>query len=167
MTKKVLGIVFLLALVAGPLMAGSSVMGLWKTVDDVTNETTSILKIYEYNGMAFGRILVIYDNGKVEDTYVNPSVRAENVKGEPFYAGLDIIWDLVEKKGKWKKGEIMDPETGKVYASEIWLEGGDLIVRGKIGPFGRNQTWVRASVSDLPPGTPEPTGSLVPVIPDN
>ena len=50
----------------------------------------------------------------------------------------------------------MDPKEGKVYASEMWRDGSDLIVRGKIGPFGRNQTWLSASAGDLPPGVDDP-----------
>lgn len=166
MNRKILAVFLLMAFMVSPLMAGPGITGLWKTVDDTTNEVKSILKIYEYKGQFFGRLLVIFEDGKLKDSYVNPSVVAEEVKGEPFYAGLDIIWNLQQKGNKWKKGKIMDPQEGKIYSSELWLEGKNLIVRGKIGPFGRNQTWLPASLSDLPAGTPEPgDGSMKPVIP--
>ena len=167
MKKKLIGILALTVFLLSPLMAASGITGMWKTVDDETNVVKSIVKIYEYKGKIYGRLLVIYDDeGVLKDTYVNPSVIAENVKGEPFFAGLDIIWDLEQKGSKWKKGKIMDPKEGKIYSSEIWLEGSNLIVRGKIGPFGRNQTWLPASQRDLPSGVPEPSDStLKPVIP--
>ena len=48
----------------------------------------------------------------------------------------------MEKQGaKYKGGEILDPKKGKVYGCEIWREGDNLIVRGKIAFLGRNQTW--------------------------
>ena len=167
MKKKIFGIVLLAAFILSPLAAATGITGLWKTVDDKTNEVKSIVKIYEYKGSIFGRLLVTYEDGKLKDTYVNPSHRAENVKGEPFYGGLDIIWNLVEKGRKWKKGKIMDPKEGKIYSSELWREGENLIVRGKIGPFGRNQTWLPATAADLPEGVPEPAdSSLIPVIPE-
>lgn len=166
MKRKTLAVFLLMAFVMSPLIAGSGIVGLWKTVDDTTNEVKSILKIYEYKGQFFGRLLVIFEDGKLKDSYVNPSVVAEKVKGEPFYAGLDIIWNLQQKGNKWKKGKIMDPQEGKIYSSELWRDGSNLIVRGKVGPFGRNQTWLPASTSDLPAGTPEPSdGSMKPVIP--
>ena len=147
------------------LWADNSVLGLWKTVDDKTGEVKSIVKVYEYRGKVFGRILVTYEDGRLKDTYDDPDYRAEEVKGQPFFAGLDIIWNMVRKGDKWKKGKIMDPKEGKVYSSEMWRDGNDLVVRGKIGPFGRNQTWLSASAADLPSGVQEPS-SLTPVIPD-
>ncbi len=165
MTRRILSVLFIFGLFAAPVMANSGILGLWKTVDDETNEVKSIVKVYEYSGKVFGRILVTYEDGRLKDTYVKPSHRAENVKGTPFIAGLDFIWDMEEKGDKWKKGKIMDPMNGKVYSSEIWLEGGNLIVRGKIGPIGRNQTWLPATVKDLPSGVTEPA-SLVPSIPE-
>ena len=45
----------------------------------------------------------------------------------------------------------MDPKKGSVYSSVIWQDDKDkLRVRGKIGPFGRTQTWNVLSASDLP-----------------
>jgi len=37
----------------------------------------------------------------------------------------------------------MDPETGKVYDCKIWLENGQLKVRGYVAFFYRTQTWLR------------------------
>jgi len=39
----------------------------------------------------------------------------------------------------------MDPEDGKVYTAEIWVEEGKLKVRGYVGFFYRTQTWLRAT----------------------
>ncbi len=165
MMKKTLCLLGALLFLAVSLWADDSVLGLWKTVDDKSGEIKSIVKVYEYQGKVFGRILVTYEEGRLKDTYDDPDYRAEEVKGQPYFAGLDIIWNMVEKGNKWKKGKIMDPKEGKVYSSEMWREGEDLVVRGKIGPFGRNQTWIASSPGDLPPGVEEP-GSLIPVIPD-
>ena len=52
-----------------------------------------------------------------------------------------MIWDLQKKKDRYTGGEILDPKKGKVYGCEIWREGDNLIVRGKIAFLGRNQTW--------------------------
>ncbi len=164
MSRKFLGILILFCSLAAPLMANSGVLGLWKTVDDETGEVKSLVKVYDYRGKVYGRILVIFEEGEVEDTYMDPWKKAEEVDGEPYFCGLDFIWDMEERKGKYSKGKIMDPENGKVYSSEMWLDGGNLIVRGKIGPFGRNQTWLPATSRDLPSGVSEPS-SLIPDIP--
>ena len=58
-------------------------------------------------------------------------------------------WDSDDSE--YTDGKIMDPKKGSVYSSEIWKDYNDkLRVRGKIGPFGRTQTWNVLSDSDLP-----------------
>ena len=39
----------------------------------------------------------------------------------------------------------MDPEDGKIYKAEIWVEDGKLKVRGYLGVFYKTQTWLRAA----------------------
>ena len=50
------------------------------------------------------------------------------------------------KAEHWEGGEILDPANGKVYKLRLKpLDGGKkLEVRGFIGPFFRNQQWIRA-----------------------
>ena len=45
----------------------------------------------------------------------------------------------------WEGGTILDPNNGKVYKVRLTPKDGGktLEVRGFIGPFYRNQTWVR------------------------
>jgi uncharacterized protein (DUF2147 family) len=47
--------------------------------------------------------------------------------------------------GVWAGGDILDPNNGKVYRLRLKpLDGGKkLEVRGYIGPFFRNQQWIR------------------------
>jgi uncharacterized protein (DUF2147 family) len=46
-------------------------------------------------------------------------------------------------------GKILDPKKGKVYSCEMWREGENLVVRGKIAFLGRNQTWLAYKGDDL------------------
>jgi uncharacterized protein (DUF2147 family) len=167
--KKLFSLYFLSILLFGSsIIAEDSldVQGYWKTINEKTNHPESILAIYEYNGKMFGRIIATYnDQGIVDDSIEKPVKRAPGVKGHPFYTGLDIMWNL-EKKGKrYSKGNIMDPEKGRVYNAEIWREGSNLIVRGEILIFGRNQTWKPALDNDFPVGFKKPAlSTLVPNI---
>lgn len=148
-------ILFLLFLGFSLLNAADDVTGLWMGIDDESGDPTSISILYLHQGEIYGRILVTYDDqnpGVVKDTYLNPGDRADLLVGNPPYAGLDFIWGLQDRGGKWSRGKILDPKKGKVYSSEIWLEEGNLVVRGKIGPIGRNQTWLPVSEVDLPAG---------------
>lgn len=161
-------LLLVLAFLTGIALYGAEpVTGLWKSIDDNTGLPKSITLIYEWNGKIYGRILATFDDsGNFQDSIMNPVKRAENVVGDPYYSGLDIIWNLVEVRNKWSRGKIMDPKPGKVYSCDLWIKDGNLVVRGKIGPFGRNQTWVPADVGkDLPSGFVVPKNP-VPTIPE-
>jgi len=164
--KKNLPIVFLLMFFTSLtlLSAAEDVTGLWMGIDDETGNPTSISILYMHQGEVYGRILVTYDEenpGVVKDTYLNPEVRADLLVGDPHFAGLDFIWGLQDRGSKWGRGKILDPKKGKVYSSELWIEDGNLVVRGKIGPIGRNQTWLPVSDSDLPEGFIVPDASSI------
>lgn len=150
------------------LFAADSVVGFWKTMNEKTGKPESILAVYEYKGNYFGRIILTYKpDGTINDTIYAPVDRAPGVKGNPYYSGLDIIWDLAKEDSKYGNGAIMDPEKGKVYDAEMWLDKGNLIVRGEVLIFGRNQTWPPAKDSDFPPGFVKPDlTKLVPKIPE-
>ncbi len=95
--------------------------------------------------------------GRVISLFKNQDKKAVGIQGDPKILGLDVIWELEDKGNRWKNGQILDPQKGKIYACEAWREGNNLIVRGKIAFLGRNQTWILESES--------PSEKLTPVIP--
>lgn len=133
-------------------------VGMYQTIDDETNLPKSIVRLYEYkegdDTLLAGRIVALYDEkGNVSETINNPVKVADKVSGSPKYVGLDIIWNMEwdADDSEYTDGKIMDPKKGSVYSSVIWQEDkSKLQVRGKIGPFGRTQTWNVLTVSDLP-----------------
>lgn len=133
-------------------------IGLYQTIDDETNLPKSIVKLYEYKDgddtVLAGRIVALYDEkGNISETVNNPVKVADKVSGNPKYVGLDIIWGMEwdSDDAEYTDGKIMDPKKGSVYSSVIWKDNNDkLQVRGKIGPFGRTQTWNVLINSDLP-----------------
>lgn len=147
------------------LSAANDIQGFWKTFNE-EGVAQSMVAIYKYRGIGYGRIVATFDKstGKIKESIDHPSSRAPGLVGEPYYCGLDIIWDLEE--GSWTyKGKIMDPEHGRVYRAELWTEMGDLIVRGKLAMFGRNQKWYPVTSNDLTPGFQLPDPKMfIPVI---
>jgi uncharacterized protein (DUF2147 family) len=134
----------LVLLSAGVASADPGVVGRWKTVDDKTHKTESIMKVWEKDGKLFGAIeqLVGWPDNQLCD-------RCSGEKKNQPMRGLVVFWGLMpEKDGKvWDKGQIMDPKDGKVYRCRIELDGsGALKVRGYVGTptFGRTQRWFRA-----------------------
>ena len=49
------------------------------------------------------------------------------------------------RPARYKGGTILDPEDGKVYKAEVWVEDGKLKVRGYIGFLYKTQTWQKGS----------------------
>lgn len=143
--KTFLSLLFLNAV----LLAGD-ITGFWKTIDEKTGKQQSVIAIYPYNGRYYGRIVATFDDyGRMKESMYSPKERAPGVKGRPFYCGMDIIWNVQPAGKKFGNGKILDPEHGNIYDVELWTRGQNLVVRGKLLFFGRNQTWVPAQESDF------------------
>ena len=136
---------FLLVLIfafAGNVNAQNSPVGLWKTIDDKSNEAKSHLEIYEEDGKYFAVVAKLLR--KPADT-VCDNCKGDK-KGKPLL-GMVIVENMASYKDYWKGGNIMDPESGKDYSCSMWFEDGkveELKVRGKhwTGLY-RTQTWHR------------------------
>lgn len=136
-------IVALLAL-AGAAQASSPV-GRWHTIDDKTGEVKSLVTIEDKSGVLSGRVTQLLRKG------ADPAARCDKCsddrKGQTIL-GMEIIRGVKKASGDehWDGGEILDPEEGKLYRVRLTpLEGGArLQVRGFLGPFWRNQVWVKA-----------------------
>jgi uncharacterized protein (DUF2147 family) len=147
-------------------LLAQDIQGFWKTIDEKSGKPQCVVAVYEYENKYYGRIVGTFnDKGVMDETLDAPSDRAPGLVGKPFYCGLDLIWNL--KKGSKCKGKIVDPKKGNIYRAEVWVEDGNLIVRGKLLCFGRNQTWLPASDADFPSTFKKPdVTKFVPVIPE-
>jgi uncharacterized protein (DUF2147 family) len=125
--------------------ADLSPVGLWKTIDDQNGKERALIRITENNDEYQGRIEKIFP--KPGDV---PNPRCEKCDGrrrnQPIL-GLTIIWGLKKQGDEYGGGEILDPETGKIYRVKMTPQDGGktLDVRGFIGfsLIGRTQTWIR------------------------
>lgn len=170
MTKTLLLALFSLILSSCSSPAPQGIEGLWKSRDQHTDKPRSLVAIYKYKDMYYGRMLATYDeNGQIKDTILEKKEKSTGVVGNPPYCGMDFVYDVAQEEnnpGKYK-GKIIDPEKGKVYNAEFWLSGNDLIVRGEVWIFGENIPWHKASKKDLPKGfSMGDIKDFVPVIPE-
>lgn len=167
--KRLLNGLILVFLIINTQVFAEDVTGFWKTIDDKTGKPQSIVAVYEYQGKYYGRMIetINDETGQIDNTIERPKNRAEGVKGHPYYSGLDFIWGLEKKGNRYTNGHIMDPHEGKIYGCEMWLKDGNLIVRGEVLVFGRNETWPPATDADFPAGFQKPDiTKFVPQIPE-
>ena len=142
---------FKIALIAAALMAHAAAfaqatpVGLWKTIDDETKKEKSLIRITEAGGVFSGQV----------EKFLDPATKADVVcdkctderKDKPTL-GMTLLRNVKKNANDaalWDGGDILDPINGKVYKVRLKpIDGGKkLEVRGYIGPFYRNQTWIR------------------------
>lgn len=121
------------------LYAQATPVGVWKTIDDETGKAKSHVKIYESNGKLFGQIIELIDPSEPDPkcTKCTGAYKDKPVKG------MVIMWNLSQDGKEYSGGQILDPNNGKTYTCKLWIENGNLRLRGYIGPFYRTQTWYR------------------------
>jgi uncharacterized protein (DUF2147 family) len=124
-------------------LAAGSPVGAWKTVDDKSGQIKSTVEIYEEGGKVFGKIVSLTEPNDMQGQPKTCKACTGADKDKPII-GLVIIRDLTASGNSYKGGTIMDPEDGKVYKAEIWVDGDKLKVRGYLGVFYKTQTWLKA-----------------------
>lgn len=125
-------------------LAETSVMGLWKTIDDDTGEVRALVRVVERDGKLYGIVekLVARPMDDVCDLCEPP------FKDKPI-VGMQIIDGLTRNGFYYSNGNILDPGNGKMYRCKVWLDTDDrLNVRGYIGFLYRTQKWYRVSDAD-------------------
>lgn len=120
----------------------ASPIGRWVTIDDELNERRSLVTIYEEDGTLYARIDSLYRHPDEEQDPV--CEKCDGERKNQRIIGMTIMWDMEQKGDEWSGGRILDPKKGKIYRCKIWIEGGNLRVRGYLGPFYRTQTWLPA-----------------------
>lgn len=122
-----------------------SPVGLWKNIDDITGKPKALIRIVEANGEV---------RGKIEKLYLQPGedpnprcVKCEGENKDKPVLGMVFMSGLRKDGSQYVGGEIIDPDSGKVYRSKLTVVDGGrkLNVRGYIGMpmLGRSQIWVR------------------------
>ncbi len=121
-----------------------SPVGRWKTSDDKTGKVKSIVAIHEQNGRLDGTIEALFDPPVPHPTcYVCSGAK----KDQPL-VGLQVLWGFHADGSDWEGGQVLDPETGKIYRASLAVEDGGrkLRLHGYIGIplLGRTEYWLRA-----------------------
>jgi uncharacterized protein (DUF2147 family) len=131
------------ALAASAALAQATPVGLWKTIDDETKKEKSLVRIADAGGTLTGVVEKLLDPAK-QNSVCDKCTDAR--KDKPVL-GMTIVQGAKKSADgdTWEGGEILDPNNGKLYKLRLKpTDGGKTLeVRGYIGPFYRNQTWLR------------------------
>ena len=137
-------LLFLVFQLAAFASYAASPMGYWKTIDDVTGNVKSIVKIYGSPENLSGVVVKLFPGALTICTACEGKL-----KNKPIM-GMVVMYRLKQNPNnpnEWSNGSIMDPKTGEVYHCTITVsdDSEKLEVRGYVGIslFGRSQTWIR------------------------
>lgn len=135
--------ILIISLISFNVSAQSDIIGKWKTIDDETGKAKSIVEIYMKDGKAFGKIIKLF---RAPNEEKNPTCgKCSDYRKDKKVIGMIIITDMKKDNGEWEDGEILDPDNGKVYDCKLWIEDGNLQVRGYVAFFYRTQTWLKVN----------------------
>jgi uncharacterized protein (DUF2147 family) len=133
----------LLSTLATLAQAQATPVGLWKTIDDESKLEKSYVRIAEAAGVLTGKIEKIIDPAKQNDL----CTKCEDARKDQKILGMTIVEGVKKHADEpyWDGGTILDPNNGKTYKVRMTPKDGGkaLEVRGFIGPFYRNQQWIR------------------------
>jgi uncharacterized protein (DUF2147 family) len=120
----------------------NSPVGLWQPLDS-SGKPQGLIRIFEVNGLYYGRI----EPSSPSDDRNARCTRCTGARHDKPIIGLLLMRHLRPQNGEYVGGDILDPNTGKVYGCTVKLTDGghELIMRGFLGIslFGRSETWRR------------------------
>jgi len=145
MKKVILGgmVIVLFAAISSVFAQSESIVGRWKTIDDETGNPKSIVHIYEEGGKYYGKIDSLIRKPDEDPDPVCDKCPEDDPRFNKKVLGMQIIKDMVLDEDEWNDGTILDPKKGKIYDCKLWIEDGNLKVRGYILFLFRTQTWYR------------------------
>jgi Delta7-sterol 5-desaturase len=119
--------------------------GTWITFDESTGNPLSQIKIENTPAGMEGKIIqIILQPNQGEDPVCS---KCEDARRNKKVIGMEFLSGFKKSGTEWTGGKILDPSSGELYESRLWLENDNtLMVRGYGGPLGlfhRTQTWKR------------------------
>lgn len=122
--------------------AQDTILGKWKTIDDESNKPRSVVEIYEKDGKFFGKVVDMFLEPHEDPDPVCDECDEDDSRYMQKVKGMEILKGAVKDDDQYVDGRILDPENGKVYNCKLWIEDGNLKLRGYIAFFYRTQTWL-------------------------
>jgi uncharacterized protein (DUF2147 family) len=147
--KPTLPVFFCLALflifAAPPAWAEMDIVGVWKNVDAETGKAKAHIKIWEKDGVYYGKIDYVLDSAGG-----SRCVDCTGPKKDRPIVGMVMLWGMKKSPEKdggldfYSGGRFLDVGNGRDYPCNIWLMSDNKIrVRKYVLFFYRTQYWYR------------------------
>jgi uncharacterized protein (DUF2147 family) len=159
--KKTIATIIVILACAGAAFADDPIEGFWLSVDPKSGQIQSGWEMYIINGTMYGRMVSAIgctpttNAKKCKDSYANfpiPGIVNQlPILGTPWMFNLKM-----ENPGRWTKGNIVNPEDGKMYGLSLIhhpADGGKfkqetLEVQGRLAIFSGSQYWRRGTQAE-------------------
>lgn len=155
-TKKSVTVTVLI-LISSTVLIGQSVEGRWTTYNEQTGSPLSEIEIIKSGNSITGKVSQIFlESYQGEDPVC---IKCSGERKGKKVVGMNFLWGFKKEDDSWTTGKILDPESGEIYTSKLWLDDANTLqLRGYGGPldlFYRTQTWKRegTSTDKTPVGT--------------
>lgn len=130
-----------------PLAFAASPEGLWQTSHPLTGLPRAEIRLEIKDGVLSGKIERVLLSS--DQQYSTCDWCTGHLKNTAFL-GMIILDGLRQSSSSphiWSGGQVLDPDSGRIYKARIRLEadGRSLQLRGYSGSefFGKNETWLR------------------------
>jgi uncharacterized protein (DUF2147 family) len=138
--------VAILILASSTMLIGQSVLGKWTTYNEQTGSPLSVIEIVKSGNSIEGKVSqILLEPYQGEDPICT---RCSGERKDKKVIGMIFFWGFKKEGDSWTAGKILDPTSGEIYSSKLWLEDANTLqVRGYAWPldlFYRTQTWKRA-----------------------
>ncbi|UXX80099.1 DUF2147 domain-containing protein [Reichenbachiella carrageenanivorans] len=122
-------------------IAQDPIVGKWRTIDDETAKPRSIVEIYKKENLYYGKVIEMFLTPEEDPDPVCDDCDRSDPRYMKKVMGMEILKGAKRDGEEYVGGEILDPKNGKVYSCKLWLEEGNLKLRGYVAFFYRTQTW--------------------------
>jgi uncharacterized protein (DUF2147 family) len=116
----------------------NGILGIW-----LTQIKDAKVEIYKKEDKFHGRVVWLAEpkdeegRAKVDEKNPNPKLKTRPI------LKIDILSGFTYSDGEWTGGTIYDPKEGETYSCKLWLESGNLMVRGYLGWLFDTKTWTK------------------------
>ncbi|MDN7551316.1 DUF2147 domain-containing protein [Burkholderia vietnamiensis] len=121
----------------------TSPVGVWKSIDDSSGQPRSLIEI---SRAADGTLQGVVVQELPVDNPAHRCTSCTDDRKDQVIKGMTVIRGLKQDGDEWSGGNVLDPDSGRIYRCKIKLaDAQHLVVRGYLGVslLGRSQTWVR------------------------